>query len=368
MRFLRDPDRWTSFASVLLKSLAFHRSVDPTIGMSSATNVMEGNPSTIEILQLAIMDDNEKKLPIVDLPRTKYNRPYLPQLDGQTSSPSNGTQANGGENRNSVMNVSHQYPWICMAQQQLDSTATKDTPSKPTTTLLLGVDLVIFSARLGNYETTVDEFLKSFKNSFTPWEWEMINHRRCPSSWWSGRKVTTRARTDESKLKEFFLRWSMKEAYTKALGLGMHINFDEFETRLDGVDVNVDDDAYKEQDEGIWTSIMKNEATHNLTSGKAQHQFSVIGKVKCIKPKVSRECWQFIFIPLRDGIFQDGYAQESEPSQLRGKDLSYNACACICRGPLAKSAMDAPTTIYTPTLIESMTLVDLIKLHGGSQF
>eukprot|EP00581_Thalassiosira_minuscula_P019950 CAMPEP_0183714704 /NCGR_PEP_ID=MMETSP0737-20130205/9169_1 /TAXON_ID=385413 /ORGANISM="Thalassiosira miniscula, Strain CCMP1093" /LENGTH=84 /DNA_ID=CAMNT_0025943691 /DNA_START=1 /DNA_END=252 /DNA_ORIENTATION=- len=79
MRFLRDPDRWTSLASLLLKSFAFYRSVDPTIGISSAASISEDDPSTVCILRLDVLD-KEKKLPVVDLPRTKYNRPYLPQL------------------------------------------------------------------------------------------------------------------------------------------------------------------------------------------------------------------------------------------------------------------------------------------------
>ena len=68
----------------------------------------------------------------------------------------------------------------------------------------------------------------------------------------------------------------MKEAYTKALGVRMAIDFDKFETRLVGVDdrsrVLVDDG----QEDGIWALIMKRES---LKVGIGQLQLLVIGKV-----------------------------------------------------------------------------------------
>ena len=174
MRYRRDPDRWTSLTSLLFKSLAFYRS-------EKADDL-----STHE----------EKKLSIVDLPRTKYNRPYLPRLDGKcSSSNADRKEEEVNENCNSMMNVSHQYPWVCMAQQQLRSTGETSKRS------LIGVDLVVFSARLTKYRPTVDEFLKSFVQSFTPWEWERINNRQCQS--WYGRKMPNPPKSDQSKLREF---------------------------------------------------------------------------------------------------------------------------------------------------------------------
>ena len=34
-------------------------------------------------------------------------------------------------------------------------------------------------------------------------------------------------------LHEFYIQWSIKEAYTKALGFGMNIDFQSFETEID---------------------------------------------------------------------------------------------------------------------------------------
>ena len=41
---------------------------------------------------------------------------------------------------------------------------------------------------------------------------------------------------NDDMMMEFYLRWSMKESYTKALGLGLHLEFSTFETQLNVVD------------------------------------------------------------------------------------------------------------------------------------
>lgn len=352
MRYRRDQDRWTSFTSLLLKSMAFYRSVDPTLcipSKSTARQADDDDPSTC-MEKLAIRD--KQKLAIVDLPRTKYNRPYLP-LDEKSSS-SNAAHEELNENCNSMMNVSHQYPWVCMAQQQLHS---------PKSSILIGLDVVIFDARLGKFRPTVDDFLKSFVGSFTPWEWERITHRRCPSPWSYVRKrFSTRARGDDSKLREFFLRWSMKEAYTKALGLGMNINFNEFETRLCGVDDDAEGSALEEQDEGIWTSTMKGDTDCGSKEGNGQRQFSVVGKVKRAS-SLAWERWEFLFIPLGDGVVQD-MAQDMMVSQSPRSDAANKGCACICRGPLARTAPQSSER--ASAAIELLTVVDLIQLHGSN--
>jgi len=352
MRYRRDEDRWTSFTSLLLKSLAFYRSVDPGIGTSPAAEEADDLSTRMEKLKIK----EKEELPIVDLPRTNYNRPYLPLLDGKSSTSKTFNKAEGvKENFNSMMNVSHQYPWVCMAQQQL-------RPAEETSkSILIGVDLVIFSARLNNYSPTVDDFLKSFVGSFTPWEWERINRRQYPSMF--GRKVSTRPRSDQSKLREFFLRWSMKEAYTKALGLGMNVNFNEVETRLHGVDVDAGADVLSNQDEGIWTSTMNQGVATNCSEGGSLRQFSAVGKVKCVK-SLMWKCWEFIFIPLGGRVRGGGLAQDTTALELPRDHESYNSCACICRGPLESSTSNSSER--NRVSIELLTVADLIRLHGSN--
>jgi len=47
---------------------------------------------------------------------------------------------------------------------------------------------------------------------------------------------------------EFYIRWSIKEAYTKALGEGMSLDFKTFETRIRGID---------DDDQDLWTEILQ---------------------------------------------------------------------------------------------------------------
>ena len=386
MRYQRDQDRWTSFTSLLMKSLAFYRSLDPAF--ASAPRTIEDGPIYDPLM--ARIRKLERKLPVVDLPRTKHNRPYLPQLvsgDGKSASGKSGytrqttddLRQNHEENCDAMMNVSHQYPWVCMAQQQLGP-----SKEKPDNSRLLGLDLVVFEAKLSSFSPTITAFLKAFERCCTAWEWERINKHQLTLS---GGKMLQR-RGDESKLREFYLRWSMKEAYTKALGLGMHINFDEFETRLYGVDFDAADvNTPDGQEEGIWTSIMTQEVTRDtLQAANGQCQFSTIGKVK---RKTSWEFWEFTFIPLgNDSRFERSQSEcgrqvlhNSFPPPRRqntvdntnsprdtisyhnsSDGLYYSACACICKGPVGQNALVDKNTI--PAAIETLTLVDLIQLHG----
>ena len=70
MRFRKDSDRWIALASVLLKSMAFHRSAQAPL----AFNTDESNFSSVNELKMQS---------IVDLPRTKFNRPFIPHLTVQ---------------------------------------------------------------------------------------------------------------------------------------------------------------------------------------------------------------------------------------------------------------------------------------------
>mmetsp|Transcript_20035 Transcript_20035/g.43429 ORF Transcript_20035/g.43429 Transcript_20035/m.43429 type:complete len:141 (+) Transcript_20035:905-1327(+) len=115
-------------------------------------------------------------------------------------------------------------------------------------------------------------------------------------------------RGEESRLRICFLRWAMKEAYSKASGLDLGINDDGFETRLYGVDPDTDKDTPTDR-EGIWNT--KHGATREVQREIGEHQFSAIGKVKRI-----------MFVPLlgnKGG--QNGSAHESTIDQ---DDPCYN--------------------------------------------
>jgi phosphopantetheinyl transferase len=66
---------------------------------------------------------------------------------------------------------------------------------------------------------TVESFLACFQHYFTPLEWKGIK-----SCNWD---------TSHSELHAFFRLWCLKEAYTKALGLGLGLDLLKIEFRMD---------------------------------------------------------------------------------------------------------------------------------------
>eukprot|EP00956_Cyclotella_meneghiniana_P036340 scaffold124319_cov85-Cyclotella_meneghiniana.AAC.2 len=336
MRFRKDSDRWIALASVLLKSTAFHRSVQESL----AINVGEGNISSV---------NKVKVQSIVDLPRTKFNRPYIPHLtmkrmhiNYDTTSEAIGDAKGENEDSRAKFSVSHQYPYIAIVQTS--------SPRK------IGLDLVVFDFQENEFVPTINDFLKAFEGSFTPWEWERIQYFRGEYFFRNQR------RSYESKLKEFYLRWAMKEAYVKAMGLGMYIDFASFETRLLGIDDT-------ENNDGIWNTIKtaceKKQRSMSQTcsgsSGKAgldvRHQYSVRGRIRHIVSKtesplldpIIRDMWEFIFIPFSN--------------ELSGS-ASSEACCCICRElDVIQTCTNNLGGIDDPVVIEEIALHDLIRLH-----
>jgi len=393
VRYRRNIDKWTSFTSLLLKSIAYYRSSIDHLHNIGITSSLKSNDD-IDTHHMNKLQIKEKKRPIVDLPRTKYNRPYIPIqiLDKDTSEVVSSSscchpppdiaklqtddKVTINENYNSMMNISHQYPWVSMIQQQQLS------PSKDETPILIGLDIVTFDPHINDYTPTISNFLSNFQGSFTSYEWDRITNythhqtSSIPSRLKFGKKQKQQPRNEQSQLQEFYLRWSIKESYTKAIGLGMNINFHEFETILIGID-DIDKNASVKQDddEGIWSTIMRqdgtntNDTTTTTTTTRRKIgdvQLSIIGKVKHIKSSSKPHCeyWEFIFIPLNDDSSHTQTVSDSITS-----DVSYNGCACICRGPIAKDDIKKSSGSMTKekvVSIEELTMVDLIELHGSS--
>jgi len=108
-------------------------------------------------------------------------------------------------------------------QQLLHEIAVVPTPS----TLIVGMDIVTFDYDINKRLYPNDEdFLNVFRNSFTKNEWEIgIHHPTLLSL--------------RDRVREFYIRWSMKEAYTKAVGMGLGLEFHTFEIAL----LEEDDDS-----------------------------------------------------------------------------------------------------------------------------
>jgi phosphopantetheinyl transferase (holo-ACP synthase) len=325
MRYVRDPDRWIAFTSLLLKSIAFYRYVESS---------------------MSIPVDEETKLPVVDLPRTKLNRPYLPRIMTDKACARRIEEVVGEEveeSTGSMMNISHQYPYACMIQKQ-------DESSFP----LIGCDVVIFDAHLNKHTPTISEFLKVFVGSFTPLEWQSISTSK-----------NALPRSDDDTLQEFYLRWAMKEAHTKALGYGMNVDFDSFETRLIGLDVDgVDQKSAFKPHDGIWKSI---KAGMNMSSNQhdvqVHHQVSFVSQITRKRKQnvaiLEGDFWVFTFIPLVERSELAGKKTiESENTTTR------NGCVVVCRGPF-HDIEDATTSSNEHHIVlENLTLMDLIRFHG----
>jgi len=320
MRYFKAHDQWTAFSSLLLKSIAFHRHIDPNVPIDVA----------------------ETTLPIIDLPRTKFNRPFLPQTLAEKTS-TRVADEEVEESRESVMNVSHQFPYVCMIQKQgSDHTHTSSTQLQYD---MIGCDLVIFEARLNKYSPTITAFLESFVGCFTTSEWQAISN-----------DARSLPRSDDSLLKEFFLRWAMKEAYTKALGVGLNIDFDSFETRLIGHDVDSTDiEGVWIPRDGIWESITA-DIQQNNPNEQVEHQFSFVGQVIRTRDPNS-DYWVFSFIPLVEEVVENS---------IQSEETASSGCICICKGPFNEEA-DAATSSDSKQhriIVENLSLLDLIQLHG----
>ena len=376
MRYRLERDRRTSLTSLLFKSVAYYRSIDCEFGMSSSSSSDDGHDVEDET-----MDRTRVKWPIVDLPRTTYNRPYLPSLTKYDA------DVEEGEDRDHSMNVSHQYPWVCMVQRRPASSYTTGCINISSGSRhYLGIDVVVFEARVNKYAPTITDFLEPFASSFTLWEWDRITNDRgrCNNMYSSSSSDTRdddddddaschlaarlrvgRCRSDLPRLREFYLRWSMKEAYTKALGLGMHVNFDDVEIRLLGTDVNVvdedvvardEEEEEEEEEEGIWSSMRK--------QYERRRYYSTIGRVRRRESKSSSislwDSWEFAFVPL---LLPPG-GTTPLPSSTSTTAVDGSACACICRGPLPRHASRGHVD-GSPIALESLSLLDLIRMHGG---
>lgn len=186
LRFLQPKDKYAAWASLLLKSRAFH--------LVFNTEQTETN--------------HKKELErrgVVCLPRTAYKKPYIPASRKEGATP-----ITFEEQDLWPVSISHQHPFVGIVQFSKPVNRQRESP------LLLGLDIVVFEAYNPRLYSNTEEFLEVFRDYFTPREWGIIQSQ--PESF---------------RLEEFYMRWSMKEAYTKALGVGMGLDFSALDLVLD---------------------------------------------------------------------------------------------------------------------------------------
>jgi len=410
LRFLRLEDKLLHFSSTLLKSFFFYI-VYLCSYQQPSRNGEDNNDDDPSLLQK--MNKQNKNLPIIIFPRTEYGKPFIPLNNNITTAAHHKKQE---QEQVPHFNVSHQYPFVGISYY----TITTERKQQQQQQQQIGLDIVtfVYKHRQTNqyYPSTIDDYIQSFQSSFTPWEWHRIQYsikpailldssatannssrlascHLCCSRGSHTSKTTTAitstaddddgqkmSRTDTEKLKEFYLRWAMKEAFTKALGLGLSYTFDSFETRLVGIDVVTSQYNTKEQKQhtdkkknGIWEYITKHCTTSKLNSTDTNHNNNSAVHIKALINKCpghhkeereelkQNELWDFIFIPLH-------YSKAKDEVERSNKNCG-DGCACICLGPNNKEVELEHTTskngerIIINTHISSVKLTDLVNYH-----
>lgn len=227
--------------------------------------------------------------------------------------------------------ISHQYPitalsFITIAPNFLHSKYNKKcieriSEGNEVGLPLIGMDVVIFESTNG---LPVKDTLNFYQKSFTEWEWKQINDDSF---------------NEKEKLIEFYLRWSMKEAYTKALGVGLGKEFQSFEFRLAGFDSSDDgehDDVNNDTDCSgsdnfsgrgrLWNCILhKCENNGNRIAYFPAYLYDFDSEQKIIRD----DDWSFYFLPISSKS-GDAAAMSTSSRTTFETDESFFGCSCIC--------------------------------------
>ena len=295
-RFLRIPDKYISFTSVLLKSQAFHMTYP-----SNCIGDMTDNDSK-EAAEMKNIS-SASPLPVTIIPRTPYKKPYIPRRPLSSTTSSQKGHKEQEEVNLYPLSISHQFPFVGMARLVLAEPNHHPHQCRP----LVGLDIVTFDDYNPKLYNSLADFVHVFHESFTPWEWTCIQH----------------AFGEGKMLQEFYLRWAIKESYTKALGVGMGLPFDSFETRLEFA-TNGKKEA--KEDQGIFEWMCQEEFRTNhsqSTNDSKDDPYTMLPGSVVVNPgtpKATSESCSFYFKPLWE---LDVYGSKRSWENVRG-------CACIC--------------------------------------
>ena len=281
-RYVKLNDRYIALTSLLTKSYLYHY----VLGDISS---IRDSPENSESYRKRIRE----------LPRTASGKPYIPFDESEVSL--------------LPFNISHQFPFIGLAY--LDGSLQSDSYSS----IKIGVDIVMFNSYTDTLHlySSIHDFLNVFYTSFTSREWDQIQSV----------SASVGINGNSARIKEFFIRWSIKEAYTKALGTGLGTDFRSFDTRLFS-------EGGTEESQLCRRVLGEESGTH--LRGHVVHSGEKLD-----------EKWDFAFVPLYQGV--NGDAQPEAPV----------GCACICIGP--NENIDDKSLLQVT--LSSSTLKDLIDYH-----
>lgn len=349
---MRPRERYLTWASILLKSRALQQ-VYP----------MDSNRDE---------EATETVLSLVELPRTPYNKPFIPpiQLDSFD------------EHRNHnryPLSVSHQYPFVGVARLAMahgiplqeassskrssgkemdknrDNEKEREEKIRKLPLLVLGFDIVIFEPLNKRMYKTVMNFVEVFESSFTHREYSNIQASGTKGSlqYYHGSGSASGDDTLEGAdfvmHRELYLRWAVKEAYTKALGVGLGFEFGTFETHFEELS-NHNDSLW------IWLASRlqkrKRQLAQNVYDGDTSEKdslnedafslqwpflFEMTGTVKHLRVDEELDVpvfpgkYRFFFGPL----FQRRRDKETSGEQYMNADNMVGA-TCLCLGPIPK--------------------------------
>ena len=306
---------------------------------------------------------------------------------------------------------------------------------------LLGMDVVTFDNPTNRM--SIQDFIQIYKESFTRWEWEQImmvyntnansneisashtyesyytyinNYLRCSPSSSSSNSIFFNSRShqqgnnvgelsDEAKMEqerqvliEFYLRWSMKEAYTKALGLGLGVDFQSFESHLVGFDDDIMDTSTStngagnsKRSIGLWDYILHQCETSKGTQDIVYFPAHTYHLDEDGQQKECDDSWKFYFLPLYqefsvdEGRNDDDVNNDSENNEdntiIIGTVLNEDdgkihtltktkaifGCSCICVQTSNENNImrdkDSPAEMQNRCTRSSMSIQDLSNFH-----
>ena len=267
-RFLKVNDRYLALASLLMKNQAFFDALR--------------RPSKAD------------PFPLVSLPRTKHRKPYIPIPSSETHLEDTGDDEADVDAFS--ISLSHQWPFAGWAQIEhpvglLETRARGALNTKPH---VVGFDLVTFDAFNPRLYKTARDFVNVFRDSFSPREFTTIE--------------SCRGKPDEGYLREFYIQWAVKEAYTKALGVGLGFDFASFEVCWDSPIKSLWDVA----------SAVIREQEYKVLRGR----IVPVGVSEDGLNEKSHQRWVFAFVPL----------------QAQASDEKPAGAGCACVGPFSEFA------------------------------
>ena len=285
-RFVRPLDQLLALGSILLKNQAYWQTV---------INYNHGTASN--------QHDDDKAAVLVRLPRTIHKKPYIPNKS------KNNNQNDDDDKDDGSLSVSHQFPFVGAALRLSTNRSTNpendDTPSSPPLPLV-GCDIVVQEPLNTRLYRTWHDFVQVFEESFDAVEWQDIV-MPCKDN---NNNDDTSSSEEQSLLHEFLLRWAVKEAYTKALGVGLGFDFASFRVQFkdlslpsgDGKNANTTGPSCQRLSDYLAATVQIQQASnadnHNKGMAYLRGQVILSNATAATTTTSLTEEWDFFFVRL----------------------------------------------------------------------